>query len=193
MTGDSSQTFDDRPEPESPNGAGDAPAPTGFVPPHPGSRKMPRWNPGELIDAPRFNRSNWYAFLGPGLVAGAGAIGGGEWLLGPLVTARYGGALLWLATLSILTQGLYNIEISRYTLYTGEPIFTGKFRTPPGPRFWLGVYLILDFGSVFPYLAATAATPVVILLLGGRMPDPESVPCTGGCTSSPPPAYSPPR
>ena len=92
------------------------------------------------------------------------------------MTARYGGALLWLATLSILTQGLYNIEISRYTLYTGEPIFTGKFRTPPGPRFWLGVYLILDFGSVFPYLAATAATPVMILLLGGRMPDPDSVP-----------------
>ena len=176
MTDDSSQTFDDRPAPESPSGAGGAPAPTGFVAPHPGSRKMPRWNPGELIDAPRFNRSNWYAFLGPGLVAGAGAIGGGEWLLGPLVTARYGGALLWLATLSILTQGLYNIEISRYTLYTGEPIFTGKFRTPPGPRFWLGVYLILDFGSVFPYLAATAATPVMILLLGGRMPDPESVP-----------------
>ena len=176
MTGDSSQTFDDGPAPESPGGAGAAPTQTGFVPPHPGSRKMPRWNPGELIDAPRFTRRNWYAFLGPGLVAGAAAIGGGEWLLGPLVTARYGGALLWLATLSILAQGLYNIEISRYTLYTGEPIFTGKFRTPPGPRFWLAVYLILDFGSVFPYLAATAATPVMILLLGGRMPDPESVP-----------------
>ena len=49
----------------------------------------------------------------------------------PLVTARYGGALMWLATISILAQGLYNIEISRYTLYTGEPIFTGKFRTLP--------------------------------------------------------------
>lgn len=59
---------------------------------------------------------------------------------------------------------------------TGEPIFTGKFRTAPGPRFWLAVYLVLDFGSVFPYLAATAATPVMILLLGGRMPDPDSVP-----------------
>ena len=137
---------------------------------------MPRWNSGELIDAPRFVRKHWYAFLGPGLVAGASAIGGGEWLLGPLVTARYGGALLWLATLSILAQGLYNIEVSRYTLYTGEPIFTGKFRTLPGPQFWLLVYLILDFGTVFPYLAATAATPVMILLLGGEMPAPDSVP-----------------
>ena len=176
MTDDSSRRLDDRQQPETSGADGATPAPGGFVPPHPGSRKMPRWNAGELIDAPRFSRRHWYAFLGPGLVAGASAIGGGEWLLGPLVTARYGGALLWLATLSILAQGLYNIEVSRYTLYTGEPIFTGKFRTLPGPQFWLLVYLVLDFGTVFPYLAATAATPVMILLLGGEMPAPDSVP-----------------
>ena len=146
-----------------------------FAAPHPGSKKMPRWTTGELIDAPRFTRKNWYAMLGPGIVAGSAAIGGGEWLLGPLVTAHYGGALLWLATLSILTQGLYNVEISRYTLYTGEPVFTGKFRTLPGPHFWLLVYLILDFGSVFPYLAANAATPVMILLLGGETPNPGEI------------------
>ncbi len=136
---------------------------------------MPRWNTGNLVDAPTFTRKNWYALLGPGLVAGSAAIGGGEWLLGPLVTAKYGGALLWLATISILAQGLYNIEISRYTLYCGEPIFTGKFRTLPGPKFWLLVYVLLDFGSLFPYLAANAATPVMILLLGGEMPRPEEV------------------
>ena len=56
---------------------------------------------------------------------GGAAIGGGEWLMGPAVTARYGGAIMWLATLSILGQVVYNLEISRYTLYTGEPIFTG--------------------------------------------------------------------
>ena len=146
-----------------------------FVAPHPGSKNMPRWNTEELPEPPQFTRRNWYALLGPGLVLGAGAIGGGEWLLGPIVTARYGGSLLWLGTLSILAQCLYNIEISRYTLYTGEPIFTGKFRTLPGPRFWLIVYLVLDFGSVFPYLVATAATPVMILFLGGEMPNPAEV------------------
>jgi hypothetical protein len=80
---------------------------------------------------------------------GGAAIGGGEWLAGPLTTARYGGAILWLCTVSIITQVLYNLEISRYTLYCGEPIFTGKFRLPPGPMFWLVAYLFLDFGSVF--------------------------------------------
>ena len=53
---------------------------------------MPRWDTGELIDAPRFTWKNWFALLGPGLVLGGASIGGGEWLLGPRVTAVYGGA-----------------------------------------------------------------------------------------------------
>jgi Mn2+/Fe2+ NRAMP family transporter len=142
--------------------------------PWPGSHRMPRWHVDELIAPPRITWRTMAAMLGPGIVAGGAAIGGGEWLLGPEVTARYGGAMLWLATISILGQVLYNIEISRYTLYSGEPIFTGKFRTPPGPKFWLTVYMILDFGSLFPYLAASAATPVAALYLQ-RIPDPEHI------------------
>jgi len=141
--------------------------------PRPGSQAMPRWNVGELVDAPKFTLRNWFAMLGPGLLMGGAAIGGGEWLVGPIVTAKYGGAMLWLATLSILGQVIYNIEISRYTLYCGEPIFTGKFRTLPGPRFWVFVYLVLDFGMVFPYLAANAATPLASVMLG-EVPRPDS-------------------
>ena len=147
----------------------------GYEAPHIGSKAMPRWNTGELIEAPKFTSRNWFALLGPGLIMGGSAIGGGEWLVGPKVTAVYGGSLLWLATLSVLGQVLYNIEISRYTLYTGEPIFTGKFRLAPGPKFWVIAYLLFDFGSVFPYLAANAATPVATLLKGGVVPDPETI------------------
>jgi hypothetical protein len=147
-------------------------APGTFVAPHPGSKQMPRWDTGPLIEAPRFNWRNLAAMIGPGLVMGGSAIGGGEWLLGPLVTARYGGSLLWLATLSILAQVVYNIEISRYTLYSGEPIFTGKARSLPGPIFWLGAYVLLDMGSIFPYLASTAATPLASVMLG-RIPNPK--------------------
>lgn len=131
---------------------------------------MPRWDGGELPDAPVFRLRNWTALIGPSMVMAAAAIGGGEWLTGPLVTAKYGGALLWLSTLSILGQVVYNIEISRYTLYTGEPIFTGKFRTLPGPMFWLVIYLVLDCGSFLPYLASNAAIPAAALYLG-RLPD----------------------
>jgi hypothetical protein len=161
---------------QAPDTTGSSPAaavPTSAVAPHPGSPEMPRWDLGELVDAPRFTWRNWAAMIGPGLVMGASAIGGGEWLMGPTVTARFGGGLLWLATLSILAQVIYNIEISRYTLYSGEPIFTGKFRTLPGPMFWLVTYIVLDIGSIFPYLASSAATPLAAVMLG-RIPDPKS-------------------
>jgi hypothetical protein len=140
-----------------------------FIPPHPGSREMPQWEAGHLPNPPVYGRHAWVLLLGPALISGGSAIGGGEWLTGPAVTARYGGAVMWLATLSILGQVIYNLEISRYTLYTGEPIFTGKFRTLPGPLFWLLCYLCLDFGALFPYLASNAATPVSAIWLG-RVP-----------------------
>lgn len=134
--------------------------------PYPGSQSMPRWDVGELPEAPKFSWKNLPQFLGPGLMMGGAAIGGGEWLMGPVVTARFGGGMLWLASLSILAQVLYNIEISRYALYTGEPIFNGKFRTFPGPMVWVIIYIIFDLGSIFPYLASNAATPVAMLFLG---------------------------
>lgn len=137
-----------------------------FEAPYPGSKQMPQWETNELIDAPKFSWRNALGMIGPGLVLGASAIGGGEWLAGPAVTARYGGALLWVTTISILVQVIYNVEISRYTLYTGEPIFTGKFRTLPGPYFWLGAYLIFDWGSLFPYLAVNAASPLYTMITG---------------------------
>ncbi len=55
--------------------------------PHPGSKRMPPWNKGELWDAPRFTWRNWIFLLGPALLSGGSAIGGGEWLMGPAVTA----------------------------------------------------------------------------------------------------------
>ena len=146
-----------------------ASATEGF-PPHPGSKQMPRWDGGELPEAPAFSWRNLTTMLGPGLVMASAAIGGGEWLTGPVVTSRYGGGLLWLAAISILVQVVYNVEISRYTLYTGEPIFTGKFRTFPGPIFWLPIYLLLDCGSFLPYLASSTAVPLSAIWLG-ELPD----------------------
>ncbi len=132
---------------------------------------MPRWSLGQLGEAPKFELRKLWQYLGPGLLMGGAAIGGGEWLTGPQVTARFGGSLLWLATLSIIGQVIYNIEISRYALYTGEPIFTGKFRTQPGPKVWVWVYLLLDVGTAFPYLAASAAIPLLMVCKGGVVPE----------------------
>ncbi|MCI0624112.1 MAG: Nramp family divalent metal transporter [Acidobacteria bacterium] len=123
------------------------------------------WKVAELPEPPSIS---WrpQALLGPGLLMVGASIGGGEWLLGPAMTAQYGATFIWIAVLSIILQGCYNLEVMRYTLYCGEPILLGCFRTWPGPILWTVVYLALDFGAVWPYLAANAAIPLTAAFLG---------------------------
>jgi hypothetical protein len=111
------------------------------------------------------------ALIGPGLMMVGANIGGGEWLLGPLVTARYGGRVMWVANLAILMQVFYNLAVMRYTLYCGETILTGFLRTRPGPRFWVAFYMLGDLGALWPYLASNAAVPLAAAFLG-RLPGP---------------------
>jgi hypothetical protein len=133
---------------------------------------MPAWHVDELPQAPAITW-NPRALIGPGLLMVGAAIGGGEWLMGPAATAKYGGIIMGLATLSILCQVVYNLEVQRYTLYCGEPIFVGFFRLIPGPRFWMCLYLLVDFFGVWPYLAANAAIPLHAAIIGHM---PQSVP-----------------
>lgn len=141
----------------------------------PGPGRMPEWGRGELPEPPRFGRRQWAGLLGPGILMAGTAIGTGEWLVGPRITAQYGGALMWVATVSLLAQLVFNLEASRYTLATGEPILTGAFRTRPGPGFWLVLYFLMDLGAILPYQLANAATTVAALWRG-RIPDPQNVP-----------------
>lgn len=141
----------------------------------PDSGRMPAWGRGELPEPPRFGGRQWAGLLGPGILMAGTAIGTGEWLVGPRITAQYGGALMWVATVSLLAQLVFNLEASRYTLATGEPILTGAFRTRPGPGFWLVLYLLMDLGAILPYQLANAATTAAALWRG-RIPDPQNVP-----------------
>src|SRR5262245_58608550 len=124
----------------------------------------------DQLPAPKKEARRWLTLIGPGLVMVGANIGGGEWLFGPLVTAQYGGKVLWLATLAILVQVAYNLSVMRYTLYTGENIFVGFFRLPPGLPFWPMFYLLFEIGVVWPYLSANAAVPLASVILG-RLPD----------------------
>jgi hypothetical protein len=133
---------------------------------------MPPWEVGDLPPAPVFRWRQWTALIGPGLMMAGANIGGGEWLFGPAVTAQYGATLMWLAALSIGFQIFFNLEVMRYTLYCGEPIVTGYFRTVPGPAFWTICYIFLDFGAIWPYLASNAAVPLAAAFLR-RLPGPE--------------------
>jgi Mn2+/Fe2+ NRAMP family transporter len=124
------------------------------------------WETGELIPPPAFGWRQAAELIGPGVVVAGSAVGAGEWLFGPAVTAQYGGTFLWLATLSIVLQVVYNLEVMRYALYCGEPIFIGFFRTPPGPRFWVLCYMTLFLAHVWPFMASNSAVPLAAALLG---------------------------
>lgn len=130
---------------------------------------FPKWEQDELPQAPVFRWRSLALLIGPGLMMAGSNIGGGEWLLGPLVTAQYGGRVMWLATLAILMQVFYNLAVMRYALYCGEPIFIGYFRTAPGPRFWTLFYILFELGGLWPYLSSNAAVPLAAVLLG-RLP-----------------------
>ncbi|MCH7687835.1 MAG: Nramp family divalent metal transporter [Planctomycetes bacterium] len=137
--------------------------------------QLPPWDVAELPEPQPLRWRNWKRFIGPGLLMMGANIGGGEWLLGPEVAARYGGGLFWLATIAILGQVFYNLETGRYALYCGEPTFTGFMRTWPGPRFWVGIYLILTLSAFLPGLAFNAATICAALFLD-RPPTADDAP-----------------
>ena len=123
------------------------------------------WNVGELPPPPRGLRS-WLGLMGPGVLLAGASVGSGEWLFGPAVSAQYGGTLLWLATVSILCQVFCNLEMMRYTLYCGEPVLVGIFRTWPGPMALTIVYGLLDTAVIWPYNAQNAAVPLTAAILG---------------------------
>jgi Mn2+/Fe2+ NRAMP family transporter len=148
---------------------------TSKVSPHQ-SGYFPAWEKSELPPAPVFRMRQWTMLIGPGVMMAGSNIGGGEWLLGPVVTARYGGQIMWLATVAILMQVFYNLAVMRYALYSGESIFVGFLRTWPGPRFWTPFYLLLDLGTYWPFLSANAAVALAAVIL-------HQLPTFSGCPS----------
>ena len=131
------------------------------------SGQLPAWGRAELPAPPPFSLKNAWKLIGAATIALGASIGSGEWLLGPAVTAKYGAALLWVATVSIIMQTILNQEMVRYTLATGEPIFTGILRTRPGPKVWGPVYSILLFLQVgWPGWALAAATAIAAAFKG---------------------------
>jgi hypothetical protein len=110
------------------------------------------------------------AVVGPGVIVLGSAIGSGEFLLGPATFVRYGLSLLWVTLIATLLQTIFNTEVMRYTLTTGEPVFTGFMRTRPSSTMWAWLYVALYvLQQGWPGYAATAAG-AVFFLFTGRLP-----------------------
>ena len=131
---------------------------------------LPAWKVRDLPAPPPYNLRNVLAVVGPGTILLGVSIGSGEWLLGPAVATTYGPTLLWIVTVSVVLQLALNMGMLRYTVLTGEPIWTGYMRTKPGPAFWGWVYTVMGALQIaLPGWAATSATATAALFLG-RMP-----------------------
>jgi hypothetical protein len=106
--------------------------------------------------------------LGPGAVLVGLAIGGGELIVWPILTARFGAAIVWAAMLGVALQLAINIEVGRYTLATGESAYAGFARLS---RHWIPVFLVLNvFGWLLPAWARTCAGALKALIVGPEGP-----------------------
>jgi hypothetical protein len=130
------------------------------------------WGRAELPAPPSTKGLRLLAVVGPGAIVLGAAIGSGEWLIGPAAFVKYGMSLLWVTLVAVALQAVLNTEAIRYTLYTGEPVFTGFMRTRPGSTFWAWTYSVLyllqsgwpgwagaSAGAFFYLLAGRPATP----------------------------------
>ncbi len=89
------------------------------------------WKTRELPVPPSPRGLSWIGTLGPGVIVLGASIGSGEFLLGPAEFVKYGLTLLWVTGIAAFLQTVFNTELMRYTLATGEPAFTGFMRIVP--------------------------------------------------------------
>jgi hypothetical protein len=128
------------------------------------------WRIDVLPHAPRPRGFGWFSAIGPGVIALGVSIGSGEFLLGPAAFVKYGLSLLWVVGVAALLQTLLNVELMRYTMATGEPIFTGFMRTRPHATFWAWFYAALYFLQMGWPGWAGAAAGAVFFLFAKRLP-----------------------
>ncbi len=114
-------------------------------------------------DLPDREESFW-KLTGPGTVMMGLAIGSGEMVLWPWITAKFGTEMMWAAALGVFLQLWINIEVGRWAVATGESAFTGFARIS---RFWVFFFMSLLFvGAFLPGMGRAVGTSLRILIFG---------------------------
>lgn len=106
--------------------------------------------------------AGWLALFGPGAVFAAMAQGSGELIFWPLLMAKFGVAFIGLLLPAIALHYPVSVEIGRYTVTTGETIFTGFRRIG---RFYSAMIWLLFFVAFFWFggYASAGATAAAAL------------------------------
>ncbi len=117
----------------------------------------------KLADLPEKKVANW-KLTGPGAVLVGLSIGGGEIIVWPHIVAHYGAAMAWAAVVGVFLQLWINFEVGRWTIVTGETVYTGFARVWRGfaPLFILFTLL----GWLVPAWARASGSALKALLVG---------------------------
>jgi hypothetical protein len=106
----------------------------------------------------------FWKLVGPGAVLVGLSIGSGELIMWPVIVSKYGAGMVWAAVLGVFTQYWVNQELGRYTLATGESVYTGF------SRIWGGfavVFILLNFASwILPGWAMASGGALKALVVG---------------------------
>src|SRR5215217_937308 len=107
------------------------------------------WNiPSKYLPEPEYRElpdpQPLRAYVGASVILLATALGSGELIIWPYITARAGVGLLWLAVVGVTMQWFINMEVERYTLATGETAVTGF------SRMWKWWSVVFILGSILP-------------------------------------------
>lgn len=126
--------------------------------------------PLRTADLPVREKSFW-KMTGPGAIMVGLAIGSGELILWPWITAKFGTEMMWAAALGVFIQLWVNIEIGRWAIATGESGFTGFARVS---KIWVYFFIALMFVGVFlPGWGRATGTSLKILFFGVGGPGPD--------------------
>lgn len=117
----------------------------------------------KTADLPEPPASFW-SLAGPGAVLVGLSIGAGEIIVWPRTVAQHGAGMVWAAILGVFLQMWVNFEIGRWTIATGETVYTGYSRVWRGfgPMFILFNVL----GWLAPGWAMASGSALKALLVG---------------------------
>lgn len=106
----------------------------------------------------------FWKIAGPGAILVGLSIGAGEIVIWPRIAAEYGGSMVWAAVVGIFIQLWVNFEVARWTIATGETVYTGYSRV------WRGfapLFILLTLVSwIAPGWARASGLALKALLIG---------------------------
>jgi hypothetical protein len=121
--------------------------------------------------------------IGPSVMLAGLALGSGEFVFWPKLTFQNGFTFFWACLLGVSTQYFINMEITRWTLATGESAITGFCRMS---RHWAWVFLALN---IIPWMIPAWAKGGAVLfswlvwgaeMQGGALQSPYTTPLAVG-------------